>query len=245
MLSPSKVLTVAMVIRSLFLGTISVNGFNTGQARVVSRNDGEFPTTLGELEHKVSKTRLPLYEKGRYNYMNSSARLTNYAKVCLDNPDILVYNRINKAGSSTTMDITKRLSKINNFTILMPTQYYDHKKLRQALFSAIESGKRTVIMNYFNFPEFIYSNKVSYINMMRDPVERFISEYYYARSLGRGRNGEQYRAAHGNLSLEESIFGQSYFTGHCLGKFNVMAHYFCGMESSLCHTNDTWLHELS
>ena len=193
-----------------------------------------------------SETHVPLYERGSSTAFNYARFInTNDATVCSNNPDVLVYNRINKAGSTTTMDIIKRLSKMNNFTILTPMPYHDHKKLRNALFRAIESGKRTVIMNHFDFPEFMYSSKVAYINMMRDPVERFISEYYYLRAPRRGRLSEEYRAEHGNLSLEECIFGESKYTGNCLGEFNVMAHYFCGMESSLCHTNDTQLREFS
>jgi len=96
-------------------------------------------------------------------------------------------------------------------------------------------------MNHFDFPELVYSDNIAYINMMRDPLDRFVSEYYYMRLSRRGKRGKQYRLDHGNLTLEECLFGSHNFTGKCLPTFNKMAHYFCGMESGVCHEKEDML----
>lgn len=156
-----------------------------------------------------------------------------------ENPNVIVYNRIPKAGSTTLMSLIQDISLQNGVTVVTPLPHHDHARIRQAIFNAIESGNKTVIINHFFFPEVFYSNKISYINMLRDPVDRIVSEYYYMRLDRRYKNrGERYRLAHGNLSIETCIFGQHNYTGACLGKHNAMIHYFCGMESNHCHEDE-------
>jgi hypothetical protein len=96
-------------------------------------------------------------------------------------PQIIVYNRIPKAGSTTIITLLKQLSLANGFHLAEPMPYYDHVQARQAILDAIASGNRTVVCNHFNFPEILYGDRIAYVNVMRDPVERCTSEYYYRR----------------------------------------------------------------
>ena len=55
------------------------------------------------------------------------------SEFCTQNPQIIVYNRIDKAGSSTTKYLIRKMSRRNNFTVHMPMPYYDHAKLRESI----------------------------------------------------------------------------------------------------------------
>lgn len=96
-------------------------------------------------------------------------------------PKIIVYNRVPKAGSTTLIAILKELAKENNFDFVMPEPYHDHELVKQAILDALISGKKTVICNHFNYPEFLYAKNIAYINILREPVDRCVSSYYYAR----------------------------------------------------------------
>jgi hypothetical protein len=103
-------------------------------------------------------------------------------------PQVIIYNRIPKAGSTTIITLLRRLSWANGFNLSMPMPYYDHTAARQAILDAIASGNRTVVCNYFNFPEILYGDSIAYVNVMRDPVDRCTSEYYYLRYGDRNRD---------------------------------------------------------
>jgi hypothetical protein len=104
--------------------------------------------------------------------------------------EILFFNRVPKVGSQTTMELLKSLSHKNQFTY--------HKDRTQK----VETIKLTYneekwlanLVNYFeppsvyvkhvcfvNFTQFDMDMPI-YVNLVRDPVERVISWYYYVRA---------------------------------------------------------------
>ena len=96
-------------------------------------------------------------------------------------PQIIIYNRIPKAGSTTLMTILEKLADRNNYNFVTPEPYHDHWKVKRAVVKALDSGGRTVICNHFNFPEFLYGKDIAYVNILRNPVDKCVSTYYYAR----------------------------------------------------------------
>lgn len=161
---------------------------------------------------------------------------------CTSNPLVLVYNRIPKAGSTSLMALAKELSVKNGFSVVTPEPYFAHEKIRRAIFHAIVTNTRTLVVNHFHFPEIVYSDRVEYMNMVRDPVERLLSDYNYLRSFqSRKNHALSYREKHGDISVDECIFGNTKFSGKCLPISNLQAHFFCGMEKSPCHENSTLL----
>jgi hypothetical protein len=161
---------------------------------------------------------------------------------CTTNPLVLVYNRIPKAGSTSLMTLAKELSIKNGFSMVTPEPYFAHDKIRRAIFHAIVTNTRTLVVNHFHFPEIVYSDRVEYMNMVRDPVERLLSDYSYLRSFqSRKNHALSYREKHGDISVDECIFGNTKFSGNCLPISNLQAHFFCGMEKSPCHENATLL----
>ncbi|CAH1794536.1 unnamed protein product [Owenia fusiformis] len=99
------------------------------------------------------------------------------------NTDIVVYNRLAKCGSTTLFRIVQQVSSDNNFTFVM-----DHNDSSTVNFNDkqivnyIDSFSKPVFyvrhMSFVNFTAFGKQHPV-YIQMLRDPVERVISGYYY------------------------------------------------------------------
>lgn len=170
------------------------------------------------------------------------APLVQGRRPCTSNPLVLVYNRIPKAGSTSLMALAKELSVKNGFSMVTPEPYFAHEKIRRAIFHAIVTNTRTLVVNHFHFPEIIYSDRVEYMNMVRDPVSRLLSDYSYLRSFqSRKNHALSYREKHGDISVDECMFGNTEFSGKCLPISNLQAHFFCGMERSACHANATLL----
>jgi len=104
--------------------------------------------------------------------------------------DVLFFNRVPKVGSQTTMELLKALSLKNNF------HYHKDRtqKVETIKLSLNEEKWLANLINYFEAPS-VYVKHVCYVNftqfdlptpiyvnMVRDPVERVISWYYYVRA---------------------------------------------------------------
>jgi Sulfotransferase family len=170
-------------------------------------------------------------------------------------PQVIVYNRIPKAGSTTLISLLSHLAEKNNFTLVLPTPYYNHAAARDAVLTALKTGKRTVVCNHFNFPEILYGSsngngnnnlvnnkikknnqQVAYINVMRNPVDRCASFYYYTRYGDRSKQLktntiEQY----GNSTLDECVNQPWKEIAKCFNcKEDTQALAFCGREGGGC-----------
>lgn len=104
--------------------------------------------------------------------------------------DILFFNRVPKVGSQTLMVLLLLLSKSNGFkatrdkprnveTIMLTPNFKEH--LVQEIIQEEEPSSYTKHVAYIDFASMDYLKPI-YINMVRDPVERIISWFYYIRS---------------------------------------------------------------
>jgi hypothetical protein len=160
----------------------------------------------------------------------------------LTDPQVIVYNRIPKAGSTTIISLLSQLAETNNFTLVLPTPYYNHSSARDAVLTALQTNTRTVVCNHFNFPEIFYGNqdnqKIAYINVMRNPIDRCASFYYYTRYGDRNRELkkatiEQY----GNSTLDECVNQPYKDVENCFNcQPDTQALAFCGREGGECST---------
>ena len=107
--------------------------------------------------------------------------------------DILLFNRVPKTGSLGILNLLQNLSEVNNFAITSHSTHADQSienftddfMMNQNLAELIsKSGKATVWNWHYNhldaeehgLPPFLH------INMVRHPVDRIISDFYYRRS---------------------------------------------------------------
>ncbi|KAG8041007.1 hypothetical protein G9C98_001995 [Cotesia typhae] len=103
---------------------------------------------------------------------------------------VLFFNRVPKVGSQTFMQLLRRLSVRNNFAFnrdqvqrvetirLAP---YEQRQLVRLVNSYNEPSVYVKHVCFTNFTEFNLPQPI-YMNVVRDPVERIISWYYYVRA---------------------------------------------------------------
>ena len=122
-----------------------------------------------------------------------SNTVNNYS---LDAAKVVIFNRIPKCGSSTMSYLLRRLAIKNNFNLhksnIHGTELITEKSLQSFIawiFSLVYRGNAesfiqdTIFVKHQHFvplPKVLRKNVV-YVNLMRDPVKRFISGYYYNR----------------------------------------------------------------
>ncbi|XP_047477183.1 uronyl 2-sulfotransferase-like isoform X2 [Penaeus chinensis] len=109
---------------------------------------------------------------------------------------LLVYNRIPKCASSTMQAIFRRLSSHLGFVHISSLVYNqrllnhgEQLELVENLTGALRAAPTHTLsydrhLYYTNFTE-LGSEAPVYVNIVRDPVERFISSFYYRRSQER------------------------------------------------------------
>lgn len=106
---------------------------------------------------------------------------------------LLVYNRIPKCASSTMQTILRRLSRHLGYEHVSSLIYNQHQlsqddqeELVDNLTTSAKAAPSTALsydrhLYYTNFT-LLGMDRPVYINIIRDPVERFISSFYYRRS---------------------------------------------------------------
>jgi len=116
----------------------------------------------------------------------SSRRLSENGKM----ENVVVYNRVPKSGSTTMITFIFQLRKKNAFlAVLNPTGAYrspsgtDQRSLG-LYFSEANKRARTMFIRHQYFINFTQSNmdQPKYINVMRDPIDFFLSNYMFKRT---------------------------------------------------------------
>ncbi|XP_067135203.1 uronyl 2-sulfotransferase-like [Centruroides vittatus] len=162
----------------------------------------------------------------------------------------LLYNRVPKCASTTLYTLMRKLSVLNRY-VHYNSKVYDKKMIdlseqsrfvrRVADTPAPCSFDRHIF--FVNFTRFGRSPPV-YINLIRDPVERIISSYYYRRLAARNSRGKtgkpssywlnkKFRHCVANADPECSfVDGQSYGV--------LLLPYFCGQDERCLILNHPW-----
>ena len=171
------------------------------------------------------------------------------------NPTFVFHNKLPKSGSTTMKYIVNQMAIKNNFKMdyvppcLHPPCNADDMGdgigAKEALAEHVKES-RSENDKYFLLKHQYYLNFTNYdieqptmINMVRDPVSRFSSMYYFNRygfdSMGsQARQGVARHVWKGkeddiDQTLDECIIKQS---DECLEPIQVMVRYFCGTDEN-------------
>lgn len=157
---------------------------------------------------------------------------------------LVFYNKVQKCGSTSLLSIANYLSNHN----ISKFKVYEHVPEFELNMPERGRGRREkearVVTNlrrpslyarhvyYINFRDFDLENPI-YINMVRDPVERFVSDYYFEYYGSFIQNKSQPINV---VNINECILKEH---RRCTANYYVslfMTRYFCG-HSDLCAAN--------
>ncbi|EDV52350.2 heparan sulfate 2-O-sulfotransferase pipe isoform X3 [Drosophila erecta] len=132
---------------------------------------------------------------GTYQYLKSTGQMSSLNVRDLNNTrkaqmELVFFNRVPKVGSQTFMELLRRLSERNNFQFHRDAvQKVETIRLaedqQQEMAEVIsELPEPSVFIKHVCFTNFTKFNlpRPIYLNVVRDPVERVISWFYYVRA---------------------------------------------------------------
>lgn len=144
----------------------------------------------------------------------SAERLNNTRNAELD---VLFFNRAAKVGSEALLELFNALAEYNDELIMersglhVNTQRQMTKPERREtaeFVAGLDDGTVYIRhINWLDFDEFDLPKPI-YINMVRDPVERVISWFYYVR--GSYKNAIEYRKAPNKKIKPESWYKKNF-----------------------------------
>ncbi|XP_022246863.1 uronyl 2-sulfotransferase-like isoform X2 [Limulus polyphemus] len=163
--------------------------------------------------------------------------------------DKLLYNRAPKCGSTTIYSIMQKLSvdlgyqhynsKIYNKKLLDESQQRRFVKRVKRMPSPCSFDRHVFFVNFSQFGE----TSPLYINVVRDPVERIVSSYFYRRAAAKrranqGRPNEYWM----NKNFEQCVLSSdpecTFIDG---GIYSVLLlPYFCGQDRRCLIHNHPW-----
>ena len=147
---------------------------------------------------------------------------TSYAqaiKSCYLDLDLIKNSNIFHLNGGAAKNATQKILELSNFPGEQNSNDYMSWKFREYLLLYQMSQEHTnYIAGHFRFSEAAYqyfSDKYAFITVLRDPVERFISAYFYRR----------YRTGKLELELEEHLQSKN-----CLNEGSLYVRSLCGMD---------------
>ncbi|KAM7356283.1 heparan sulfate 2-O-sulfotransferase pipe [Cochliomyia hominivorax] len=182
----------------------------------------------------------------------SSYHLNNTMK---SEVDLLFFNRVPKTGSMQLISLLKQLGKLHDYDVevdpnnggIRASMTKREQETMIENISNLDEGFAFVShMNYLNFTQYGHARPI-YINMVRDPVERVISWYYYLRSPwifvpGRRRHNRTMPNPHWvNTEFDQCVLSKenacTYIEGSGLERpidHRRQTLFFCGHNASKC-----------
>ncbi|XP_077498248.1 heparan sulfate 2-O-sulfotransferase pipe [Amblyomma americanum] len=161
----------------------------------------------------------------------------------------LLYNRVPKCGSTTLLTLLRRLSTSNGFQHLH-CRIYDKRLLthdQQAQFvEEVTSAKAPCSYDrhvyFLDFEKFGQANP-AYVNIIRDPVDRIASSFYYSRAIAARRSDPTRRKARWLREkfedcVERGADGCSFQEGK--SHRSLMVPYFCGHDPRCLLVQNSW-----
>ena len=152
----------------------------------------------------------------------------------------VVYNRVGKCGSRSLQNVISKLSEQNGF------QYYQSSISNQTHLSPV-AIRNEIKLIYHIKPPMLYSRHIFYlnfgkygivspiyINMIRDPIDRFSSHYHFRRNGDMRNPGIERTSKQMNLFIKELDINDCVLKNYteCSGaKLWYIVPYFCGQDA--------------
>jgi len=148
-------------------------------------------------------------------------------------PHVLVYNRLEKTGSSTLNRVISALAKVNAFEHLQLLTLYNASFARAAIAAALLRPQRTLISEHFSFPEGAADDaRVAFMQVVRAPVSRCTSWYYWSRYSWDNPWTAANRQRFGNATLDACMVSSRPACLNCPPLHQVQS--FCGANGGPC-----------
>ncbi|GAX83133.1 hypothetical protein CEUSTIGMA_g10559.t1 [Chlamydomonas eustigma] len=164
-------------------------------------------------------------------------RLLTSISIGTRRPDLVLYTRVPKTGSSSFQRHLDALASKLNYTAFhfstppwiycssgftpcrrkdRPFLPYELDRHRKRIL-AMANGTHAVVDFHFAYLRFVANTAPIHINIVREPISRLISHYNYMRfgSERKSENRRDYIREYGALSIQECI--DLYFTCQCVG----------------------------
>ncbi|XP_067647741.1 heparan sulfate 2-O-sulfotransferase pipe isoform X5 [Eurosta solidaginis] len=161
--------------------------------------------TGNQINSRESSRRDNIYTlHGTYQYLKSTGQLKKLSAYRLNNTrkadiDVLFFNRCAKVGSEALLELFNKMEEFNNLNMERDGLHKatkrqltrsEQRQLAETISEFSDGSVYIEHVNWIDFEEFDLPKPV-YINLVRDPVERVISWYFYAR--GAYKNAIEYR----------------------------------------------------
>lgn len=151
----------------------------------------------------------------------------------------VIYNRVGKCGSRTMIQLMVRLAKQNNYNVIGSTRYQLlHINLRQQVEFVDFMDHLEAPFIYHHHLHYVDFNRFGsvqpiYINLIRDPLARLVSSYYFRR-FGDYREGHRTWSFQGtdeekNQTFDECVLNNK--TECSVPRIFYIIPFFCGQEA--------------
>jgi len=168
--------------------------------------------------------------------------------------DVLFYNRLRKTGSETTSRTFEKLAKKLHYKLdwdwkaqnLPPAKYRFLNDTQYSSFTKrVLNDKRPVLfikhMYFIDFNRFHSNSQPLYMNIIRDPIDRKISEYNYMRY--RPDRPKHFKKEQHDMTMDQCITTNN---AECTSveESLILAPFFCGHDP-VCRSNSSFALKLA
>lgn len=178
---------------------------------------------------------------------NSQAEQNGRHSVLQQEYPTVIYNRVPKTGSTAFTQIAYKLVKENQMYVLHVNTSVHSKN---AAIMTIQDRQHMIknITNFEHSPAFFHGHfaflpfpepKPVYINLIRDPLDRLVSYYYFLRHGDNFRKGLA-RSKQGDLTTFDECVKSSLSKDCSISKMWMQIPYFCGQLAPCWDTGSQW-----